>query len=300
MTASPAPTDATPGVLLSLGHGYCATAFGRRLLAKGWTVIGTTRDAANADALRAGGVEPAVWDEADPEALVARATHLLVSAAPEKDGAEPSLAKFGPALEAKGKDLAWAGYLSTTGVFGNRDGAWVDEHAMPAPTGPRGQARLAAEHAWLALAVRSGLPVHIFRLAGIYGPGRGPFQKVREGKARRIIKPGQVFGRIHVEDVATVLEASMARPRPGAAYTVCDDLPAPPEDVIAEAATLLGLPVPPAIPWDEAPMSPMARSFYGDCKRTSNRLLSEELGVTLACPDYHVGLRRVLQEETEG
>lgn len=284
-------------ILLSLGHGYCAAALARRLIPQGWTVIGTTRDPAKAAAMAAAGIEPALWDALDPAALVARADALLVSAGPGRDGADPGLARFGAALEADAGRIGWAGYLSTTAVFGDRDGAWVDEDDAPAPSTARGRARLAAEEAWRGLAARTGLPLHIFRLAGIYGPGRGPFEKVRAGTARRIVKPGQVFGRIHVEDVASVLEASMARPRPGAAYSVCDDLPAPPEDVIAGAAELLGLPVPPAVPFDEAEMTPMARSFYAECKRTSNRLLSEELGVTLAYPTWREGLRALLAEE---
>jgi nucleoside-diphosphate-sugar epimerase len=204
---------------------------------------------------------------------------------------------MGDALAARGAGIAWAGYLSTTAVYGDRGGDWVDESADLAPSSARGHARVDAEHAWRDLMARSGLPVHIFRLAGIYGPGRGPFQKVRDGKARRIVKPGQVFGRIHVDDIASVLAASIARPRPGAVYNVCDDLPAPPEDVIAEAARLLNLPIPPAIAFEDADMTPMARSFYAECKRTSNRLLHDELGVALAYPSYREGLAALLTSD---
>ncbi|MEO1688381.1 MAG: SDR family NAD(P)-dependent oxidoreductase, partial [Pseudomonadota bacterium] len=165
------------------------------------------------------------------------------------------------------------------------------------PSSPRGAARVAAEDAWLALHRRSGLPVHVFRLAGIYGPGRGPFAKVRAGTARRIVKPGQVFSRIHVDDIAGTLRASMARPRPGRAYNVNDDLPAPPQDVLAEAARLIGVALPPAVDFDAAEMSPMARSFYGECKRTSNARLSAELGLRLAHPTYREGLQAVLAAE---
>jgi nucleoside-diphosphate-sugar epimerase len=158
-------------------------------------------------------------------------------------------------------------------------------------------ARVAAEAEWRALADRAGLPLHIFRLAGIYGPGRGPFEKVRDGTARRIVKPGQVFSRIHVDDIAQVLAASMARPNPGAVYNVCDDDPAPPEDVLAHAAALLGLPPPPAVAWDEAEMTEMARSFYAESKRVRNDRIKDELGVRLLYPDYRAGLAAILAAE---
>ena len=193
-------------------------------------------------------------------------------------------------LEREG--LRWVGYLSTTGVYGDHGGAWVDESTPVNPSTERGKTRVRMERAW-----RSGLlPMHVFRLAGIYGPGRGPFKKVLAGTARRVIKPDQVFSRIHVDDAARVLKASMERPDPGAIYNVCDDLPAPPEEVIAHAAELLGVPVPPAIPFDEAEMSPMARSFYADSKRVSNRKIKAELGVKLEYPDYRSGLAALLAQ----
>ncbi len=208
------------------------------------------------------------------------------------------LRRLAPEIGARGSSLAWLGYLSTTGVYGDHQGGWVGESTPLAPSTRRGRWRMEAEAAWQALAAETGLPLHIFRLAGIYGPGRGPFEKVRQGTARRIIKPGQVFSRIHVEDIAQVLEASIARPNPGAAYNLCDDDPAPPEDVIAHAAELLGLPVPPAIPFDEAEMTPMARSFYAESKRVRNDRIKKELGVDLLYPDYRSGLAALLAEET--
>jgi nucleoside-diphosphate-sugar epimerase len=174
----------------------------------------------------------------------------------------------------------------------------VDEDTPLTPTTERGRARVLAEAQWRALADRSGLPLHVFRLAGIYGPGRGPFEKVRDGTARRIIKPGQVFSRIHVDDIAQVLAASIARPDPGAVYNLCDDDPAPPEDVIAEAARLLALPVPPAVPFDQAELGPMARSFYAESKRVRNDRIKTDLGVRLIHPDYRSGLRALLAAET--
>lgn len=287
------------GTLLSFGHGYAAQALGRRLIARGWRVIGTTRDPVKAATLAAQGVKPLVWPGADIAPVLAAADHVLVSTAPGPQG-DPVLARARDAIAAAAGHLHWLGYLSTTGVYGDRQGGWVDETTPPIPSTARGQARLDAERAWLALAAETGLPLHIFRLAGIYGPGRGPFAKLRAGSARRIVKPGQVFSRIHVEDIATVLEASIARPRPGAVYNVCDDEAAPPEDVIAHAAGLLGLPVPPAEPVETAEMSAMARSFYAESKRVRNDLLRRELGVTLAYPNYRAGLSAVLAAEGAG
>jgi nucleoside-diphosphate-sugar epimerase len=282
-----------PGTLLSIGHGYCAAALARRLMPRGWTVIGTTRTPARAADLTETGVEPLVWPGAALAPALARATHLLTSVAPDAAG-DPVLAAEGAAIAAAAPHLAWAGYLSTTGVYGDHAGGWVDEATPLAPTTERGRARVAAEAGWQALAAESGLPLHIFRLAGTYGPGRGPFEKVRNGTARRIVKPGQVFSRIHVDDIAQTLAASIARPNPGAIYNVCDDDPAPPEDVIAHAATLLGLPVPPSIPYEKAQMTPMARSFYAESKRVRNDRIKGELGVRLLYPTYRDGLAALL------
>jgi len=285
-----------PGTLLSLGHGYSASALGRVLLGQGWRVIGTTRSADRAAHLAAQGVETRIWPGSDLTADLAEATHLLSSVAPGPGG-DPVIALLGDAIARAAPHIAWAGYLSTTGVYGDHGGGWVDETTPLAPTTRRGAARAAAEAEWRALAARSGLPLHIFRLAGIYGPGRGPFEKVRDGTARRIVKPGQIFSRIHVDDIAQVLAASIARPNPGAVYNVCDDDPAPPEDVLAHAASLLGLPPPPEVPFDEAEMSEMARSFYAESKRVRNDRIKRELGVRLRYPDYRAGLAAILAAE---
>jgi nucleoside-diphosphate-sugar epimerase len=222
-------------------------------------------------------------------------THLLVSVPPDAAG-DPVLAVHGEDI-AGIEGLCWLGYLSTTGVYGDRGGGWVDESAELSPSGERGRRRVAAEAGWLDLWRRRGVPVHIFRLAGIYGPGRSPFDALRAGMAKRIDKPGQVFSRIHVEDLARVLAASISRPRPGAVYNVCDDDPAAPEAVVAHAAALLGVPAPPLVPFEAAELSPMARSFYVDNKRVSNRLIKSELGVTLRYPDYRAGLAAILADE---
>jgi len=285
--------------LLSFGQGYSARALARRLLARGWRVVGTTRSEEKAQEIRRTGAEAVVWPGVELDGLLDEATHLLISAGPDAAG-DPVLNAAGKAIRARASDFAWAGYLSTTGVYGDRAGGWVEEGSDCQPSTRRGRWRLEAEQAWQRLQAEAALPLHIFRLAGIYGPGRGPFAKVRAGTARRIIKPGQVFSRIHVEDIASVLEASIARPRPGAIYNVCDDEAAPPEDVIAHAARLLGLPLPEAVDYDTAEMTPMARSFYAESKRVSNRLIREELGVALAYPTYREGLAALLTQERAG
>jgi nucleoside-diphosphate-sugar epimerase len=282
--------------LLSFGHGYSARALSRRLIPQGWRVIGTTRSPEKADALRAEGVEPLIWPGTDPGPALAGATHILMSAAPSPEG-DPILAALADGIARAAPRLDWAGYLSTTGVYGDHDGDWVDETTALTPATKRGRARVDAEAAWHALAESARLRLHIFRLAGIYGPGRGPFSKVRNGTARRIIKPGQVFSRTHVEDIAQVLEASIRRPNPGAIYNVCDDDPAPPEDVIALAAELLDLPVPPAVAFEDAEMTPMARSFYAESKRVRNDRIKTELGVELLYPSYRDGLPALLEAE---
>ena len=277
--------------LLSLGHGYSAQALARRLLQHGWRVIGTTRSAEKAAALAAEGVEPLIWPGAPLAPALAQASHILASIAPGPEG--------DPVLNAHAAEIAaarplWVGYLSTTGVYGDHAGGWVDEDTALTPSTLRGQQRVRAEAQWQALGQNAGLPLHIFRLAGIYGPGRGPFAKVRNRTARRILKPGQVFSRIHVEDIAATLEASMLRPLPGRIYNVCDDDPAPPEAVIAHAAHLLGLPEPPAEDYATAEMTPMARSVYAESKRVRNDRIKTELGLRLRYPCFRDGLAALL------
>lgn len=282
--------------LLSFGHGYSAQALAERLPSESWTITATTRSKEKAAGLAAPGVAPVIWPGADLGPAISTATHMLISAAPGADG-DPVLAALEDQIAQQSARLEWVGYLSTTGVYGDHGGNWVDESTPLSPSTKRGEARVLAEAAWQSLADRSGLPLHIFRLAGIYGPGRGPFSKVRNGTARRIIKENQLFSRIHVADIAQVLEASIRQPRPGAIYNLCDDDPAPPEDVIAYAAELLGLPIPPAIPFEQADMTSMARSFYAESKKVRNMLIKSELGVELHYPDYRVGLQALLNAE---
>jgi nucleoside-diphosphate-sugar epimerase len=283
--------------LLCFGLGYSARALAARLATKGWRITGTSRNPQGAEAIAALGYRGLVFDGSRPlrEEDLAGVTHIVVSAPPGAAG-DPVLQATADQLAAHAPQTRWLAYLSTTGVYGDRGGDWVTEDSALTPTTERGALRLAAETAWLDLKTETGLPVHIFRLAGIYGPGRNQLLGILDGSARRIIKEGQVFSRIHVEDIATVLEASMAQVNPGRVYNVCDDESCPPQEVVAHAARLLGLPLPPEIPFDKAELSPMARSFYAESKRVSNRRIHDELGVHLAYPTYREGLAALLAD----
>ena len=279
--------------LFCFGLGYSAMALARRLLEDGWTIAGTTRSQEKRAALQAEGIDAYLFSRehplSEPAEALAGVTHLLTSIAPDEAG-DPVLSCHLADLTA-GDRIAWVGYLGTTGVYGDRNGEWVDEADPPKPTLPRTQCRVAAEGHWLA----SGLPVHIFRLAGIYGPGRNALETVKSGRARRVVKPGQMFGRIHVDDIAQTLLASIDRPNPGAIYNVADDEPAPPQDVITYAAELLGVEPPPEVPFDEADLSAAARSFYADNRRVANHRIRDELGVELLYPNYREGLKAILE-----
>ena len=281
------------GTLFCFGLGYTARVLAARALEAGFSVRGTVREPA--EGRTDPRVEPLPFDRrrplADPGAALRDVTHVLVSIPPEEAG-DPVLERHLFDLLALPR-LRWLGYLSTTAVYGDAGGATVAEDFPPRPGLERGRRRLETEEAWRD----SGLPVHIFRLAGIYGPGRNPLRKLLDGRARRIVKPGHVFCRIHVEDIASVLLASMARPRPDAVYNVCDDEPAPPQDVIAFAAGLLGMHPPPEEDFATADLSPMARSFYAESRRVANGLIKRELGVRLAYPTYREGLAALLPVE---
>jgi len=274
--------------LFVFGLGYSAQVLAHRLLDQGWQVAGTSRDGADRNI---------PFDRqhplADPVGQMAGTTHLLISIPPDQAG-DPVLACHGEAI-AKLPDLRWIGYLSTTGVYGDHGGGWVDEGTPTAPINERSRWRADAEQAWLDWGRRHDLGVQVFRLAGIYGPGRSALDNLRQGKARRIVKPGHVFSRIHVEDLAAVLQASFARPNAGAIYNVCDDEAAPPQDVIAHGAELLGQAAPPEIAFAEADLSPMAASFYADNKRVRNDRIKTELEVVLKYPNYRLGLAALLE-----
>jgi nucleoside-diphosphate-sugar epimerase len=290
-----------PPHLICFGLGYTALALARALVGQGpsagWRVTGTCRDAAHAEEAQRLGLEIVIFDRdhpiADIDRRLATATHLLSSVPPDEIG-DPVLELHGAAIARAAPRLQWIGYLSTTGVYGDRQGGWVDESSALTPSGERGRRRHAAETAWRDLPQ----PAHLFRLAGIYGPGRSALDTVRSGKARRVVKPGQVFSRIHVEDIVQVLSASIARPNSGAAYNVCDDDAADPAEVITYACELLNVAPPPAVPYADAQLSPMARSFYDDNKRVRNDRIKQELGVVLKYPDYRAGLDALLAAES--
>jgi nucleoside-diphosphate-sugar epimerase len=274
------------------GLGYSALHFVRRYRDRFGMIAGTATSAEKAAALRAEGIAAFVFDgeAADPQIAnaLARADVLLVSVPPDAGG-DPVLRHFGEAAVAA-HCLAWIGYLSTVGIYGDHAGGWVDEDTPARPADGRSRQRLEAENAWLALGADSGKAVQVFRLAGIYGPGRNALAQLAAGTARRIVKAGQVFNRIHVDDIAAALMASIARPSPGAVYNLADDEPATAADVVAHAARLAGVPPPPEIPFAEARLSPMAASFWAECKRVANRRIKDELGVALAYPTYREGL----------
>ena len=276
--------------LFVFGLGYTALTLAKILRREDWSVTGTCRGADGLRRLREHGIEPIRFDGTQPLAAGAfdGVTHLLCSIPADPD--DPALRYNGDTI-ANSISLSWIGYLSTTSVYGVTDGSTVDEDTPCNPSSARGKRRLAAEQAWQALP----LPGHVFRLSGIYGPGRSVFETIQGGRAQRIIKPGQVFNRIHVDDIANVLLCSMAAPAPGRVYNVADNLPAPSADLVTYACSLLKVKPPKEIPFEDAVLSPMAREFWADNKRISNRRMMDELGVELAYPTYRDGLDAIFE-----
>lgn len=283
------------GRLFCFGLGYSASALVKRLSGSDWRIRGTARTLEKCTRLENAGYDAFFFDSEiplrDATKHLADTTHLLTSVPPDSFG-DPVLRHHAEHI-ANISSLHWVGYLSTTGVYGDHKGDWVDEDSTLSPTGLRGKLRAETERAWLELGKAKGLPIHIFRLAGIYGPGRNVLNALREGRATRIQKPGQVFSRIHVEDLAETLLRSMADPKPARIYNVCDDKPAPSEDVMTFAANLLGVPAPPLVSFKDAKLSEMAQSFYADNKRVRNERIKRELGVVLRYADYEAGLRAI-------
>ena len=277
--------------LLCFGFGYVAQNLTRRLDGRPITIAGTVRRPGEQGR---GTTHLHIFDghTALPDAAFAGVTHLLMSIPPDDQG-DAAFRCHARLLGQMAGQIKWAGYLSTTGVYGDHQGRWIDETAARTPVSRRGELRKKAEDQWLELHRTAGLPVHIFRLPGIYGPGRSQLDALRAGRARRIVKPGQVFCRAHVDDIAGVLAASMARPAPGTAYNIADDEPAPPQDVVTYAARLLGVAPPPAVAFADANLSPMAKSFYGESKRIRNNAIRHGLGYTLKYPDYRSGLTAI-------
>jgi nucleoside-diphosphate-sugar epimerase len=288
--------------LFAFGLGYSAQALAARLAPTGWQIAGTARDEANITRLGAQGYEVTRFagepENRDVAKLLRGTTHLLHSIPPGRDG-DTALTHYREQIADLGS-VKWLGYLSTVGVYGDQKGRWVDETTEPRPNSERTEARFEAEQAWLRFGEETDVPVQVFRLAGIYGPGRCVFDKLKAGTARRIKKDGQVFSRIHVEDIASVLEASIAHPRDGAIYNVADDEPAAPDEVVAYAAKLIGVPPPAEIAFEEADLTPMARSFYEGSRRIGNARIKSELGVKLRYPTYREGLASLLPTIASG
>ena len=274
--------------LFIFGIGYTGLVCARHMKELGWRVAGTVRSAEKAAALQSEGIEAVVFDGTGPSIdvirLLAEADHVLVSVQPS--GGDPVLAHHRGDLAAGKGRIQWIGYLSTVGVYGDREGGWVSEEDEPAPTTERSTERIKAEKAWLAFAAETETPVAVLRLAGIYGLGKNPLKTLKEGRARRIVRPGQVFNRIHVDDIARAVEACITRPRYGAVYNVTDDEPAPSQDVVTYAASLMKVAPPPEVPLAEAGLSPMGLSFYTECKRVKNAKIKAELDFQFSYPDY--------------
>jgi nucleoside-diphosphate-sugar epimerase len=279
-------------VLLVCGLGYVGSAVAHEAVATGYTLLGTTRSAVAPSDGAVTGI-----DFANAASAVAQATHLLCTAPPDSSG-DPVLARYADAIEFA-PHLRWIGYLSTTGVYGDRNGGWVDEHTEPAPLSDRSRRRLAAEDGWRRFADHRA--VDIFRLAGIYGTGRSVFDDLRAGTARRVVKPGHTFGRIHRDDIVLAVLAAMRQPRaPGVRVLhLVDDEPAESAAVIAEAARLLGVQPPPEVPYAVAAetMGPMARSFWAESRKVSSARTQQALGLRWHYPNYQEGLRAILAEE---
>ena len=285
--------------LFIFGLGDTAAVLARRARAQGYAVAGAVRYPDKVRALRDAGHDVVRFASGtpldNPAGVLGEATHLLCSIPPDDDG-DPAVIAHAADLARHGTGLRWIGYLSTTGVYGDHGGAWVDETTPTAPASDRARRRLVAERQWQALGERIGVPAHVFRLPGIYGPGRSALDQVRAGTARRIMRPGQVFSRIHIVDIATTLLASMDQQHEGTIYNVADDEPSPQADVVDFACHLLGVASPPRVDYAEieASLSPMARSFYAESRRIRNDLIKRNLGVVLAYPTYREGLRAIL------
>jgi nucleoside-diphosphate-sugar epimerase len=284
--------------LLALGFGYSASAIAAQLSGPEWRIFGTARDEGGMCRVAVRGHRAIGFDGIEPSrslhSVLRETTHLLLSAPPGDEG-DPLLHLHRDDLEAA-RELDWIGYLSTIGVYGDHQGAWVDETTPPTPGSARSKLRLQAENAWIEFAEAQGVSLQIFRLAGIYGPGRNALERLIAGQERRIDKPEQVFNRIHLADIVAVIGAGIRAGAISGVFNVTDDEPAAPQEVIAFAAELLGMEPPPLIPWDEAELSSMARSFYLETKRVRNRRIKDMLGVTLTYPTYREGLRALAAE----
>ncbi|MBV8765572.1 MAG: SDR family oxidoreductase [Hyphomicrobiales bacterium] len=285
--------------LFVLGLGYSGSVLARRKLAEGWRVLGTVRSPEKMEALRAEGIEAFLFDahtdELENFAMALRETDALLISIPPVGQGDTLAEKLSRIIFGGAGRPRWIGYLSTIGVYGDHAGAFVDETMPCRPSSMRSRARCEAEKSWMQLGSQLDIPVIIFRLPGIYGPGRNAFAALRKGTARRIVKPGQIFNRVHVDDIAAALSLSMKKDIASAIYNVTDDEPSPPQDVIAFAAALLGMEPPPEIDFAEAELSPMAASFYGESKRVRNDLIKRRIDFAPQFPSYREGLEALLR-----
>jgi nucleoside-diphosphate-sugar epimerase len=281
--------------MLVFGFGYTASHISSLLRRKGYEFVATVRTRAKAHNVNQAGVTARVYSSNHADAQIVediRSSDAILMSVPPNEHGDPVLRSFAGQIAQAG-NLRWVGYLSTVGVYGDHAGNWVDEKTPTMTENGRLLDRTTAEKQWLALGA------HVFRLSGIYGPGRNQLVQLAAGTARRIVKPNQVFNRVHVADIATVIEASLTKSRPGSIYNVTDNEPAPPQVVVEFAARLCGLAPPPEIPFESAELSPMARSFYSHNRRVRNDLIREELGVALSYPSYREGLA-ALRAEGDG
>lgn len=296
-------SDAANKSLFCFGYGYSCDWLGHMLTQQGgWNLAGTTRDVEKRRHMKEHGIRAFLFDYEkpleDPLLFLRGTTHLLISTPPDDNGDPTFLMHAEDIL--KLDTLQWVGYLSSTASYGDREGGWVDETSELRPSSKRGSRRARAEEQWLSLWRDYNLPVHVFRLAGIYGPGRSALDSVRAGVARRINKPGHAFSRVHVEDIVQVLMASMMKPTPGEVFNIADDRAAPSHEVIEYACRILGLTPPPLLPYEEADLAPITRSFYSDNKRIDNKKIKDVLGVRLKYPTYEEGILGCLQAEDSG
>jgi len=283
--------------VLLLGAGYSARALIPHFLARKYKVLATTRTAQKGERLKAMGVMPLIFEGTLSKALVQALAQsdIILSSVPPNDQGDPFLNNLPSSIASLAPKASWAGYLSATSVYGDRQGRWAYEDELLRPLTRRGKNRMAAEIAWL----ETGLPIHVFRLAGIYGPGRSPFNRLRQSKARAVIKPGHVVNRIHVDDIASAVLASIDKPDPVRVYNLADGHPAPPQDVINYAADLIDTQRPPALDHDTANISDMARSFYSETKRISNERAMSELGWSPQYKNFRQGLMATLKAEED-
>jgi len=282
--------------IVIFGFGYTAICLAKKLATLNVKIMGTSRDSSKHGHYHEAGFELVDFTETAIVPHIQSATHILITAPPSAAG-DPVLANFAAILAARGSQIGWLGYLSSTGVYGDHQGRWVDESSASIGLSQQSQLRLQAENAWTAFAMAHRLPLHIFRIAGIYGPKRNALTRLAAGKQETVYKEGHFFSRIHVEDIASTLLASMNNPLAGAIYNIADDEPAPSEQIDEYASRLLNIPAPKRVPFALADLSPMANDFYTHNRRVSNKKIKQELLVTLKFPTYREGLTHLLQSE---